>query len=145
MPSRRLHRHRCHPRRLPAQSTTLADCVIFLASFFGIAESEERQWIRTEPGQATIALTYGTAGALIIVFVSVYYSAQIFFLGAEFAKAYGDQRPVAAEKRPAIAVSEYTPAVSPLSYRKPLPEVINPTENQASASANYPQATPLAA
>jgi membrane protein len=36
--------------------------------------------------------TYGAAGALIIVFVWVYYSAQIFLLGAEFAKAHGDQR-----------------------------------------------------
>ena len=39
-----------------------------------------------------MAPTYGAAGALIIVFVWIYYSAQIFLLGAEFAKAYGDQR-----------------------------------------------------
>jgi membrane protein len=43
-------------------------------------------------GSSNMASTYGAAGALIIVFVWVYYSAQIFLLGAEFAKAYGDQR-----------------------------------------------------
>jgi membrane protein len=45
-------------------------------------------------GSSNMASTYGAAGALIIVFVWVYYSAQIFLLGAEFAKAYGDQRRV---------------------------------------------------
>jgi membrane protein len=43
-------------------------------------------------GSSNIASTYGAAGALIIVFVWVYYSAQIFLLGAEFAKAHGDLR-----------------------------------------------------
>jgi len=43
-------------------------------------------------GSSNMASTYGAAGALIIVFVWVYYSAQIFLLGAEFAKAHGDQR-----------------------------------------------------
>ena len=43
-------------------------------------------------GSSNMASTYGAASALIIVFVWVYYSAQIFLFGAEFAKAYGDQR-----------------------------------------------------
>jgi len=43
-------------------------------------------------GSSNMASTYGAASALIIVFVWVYYSAQIFLLGAEFAKAHGDQR-----------------------------------------------------
>jgi membrane protein len=43
-------------------------------------------------GSSNIASTYGAAGALIIVFVWVYYSAQIFLLGGEFAKACGDRR-----------------------------------------------------
>jgi membrane protein len=43
-------------------------------------------------GSSNMASAYGAAGALIIVFVWVYYSAQIFLFGAEFAKAYGDQR-----------------------------------------------------
>jgi membrane protein len=43
-------------------------------------------------GSSNMASIYGAASALIIVFVWVYYSAQIFLLGAEFAKAYGDWR-----------------------------------------------------
>jgi membrane protein len=43
-------------------------------------------------GGGNMASSYGAASALIIVFVWVYYSAQIFLLGAEFAKAYADQR-----------------------------------------------------
>jgi membrane protein len=39
-----------------------------------------------------MASTYGAADALIFAFIWVNYSAQILFLGAEFAKAYGDQR-----------------------------------------------------
>ena len=43
-------------------------------------------------GSSNMASTYGAAGALIIVFVWVFYSAQIFLLGAEFAKAHSNQR-----------------------------------------------------
>ena len=43
-------------------------------------------------GSSNMASTYGAAGALIIVLVWVYYSAQILLLGAEFAKAHSDQR-----------------------------------------------------
>jgi membrane protein len=43
-------------------------------------------------GSSNIASTYGAAGAIIIVLVWVYYSVQILLLGAEFAKAYTDQR-----------------------------------------------------
>jgi membrane protein len=39
-----------------------------------------------------VASTYGAAGALIIILLWVYYSAQIFLLGAEFTKAYSDLR-----------------------------------------------------
>jgi membrane protein len=43
-------------------------------------------------GSSNIASTYGAAAALIIILVWVYYSVQILLLGAEFAKAYTDQR-----------------------------------------------------
>lgn len=39
-------------------------------------------------GTAGIASTYGAAGSLVVVLIWVYYSAQIFFLGAEFTLAY---------------------------------------------------------
>jgi membrane protein len=43
-------------------------------------------------GSRNMTSSYGAASALIVVFVWVYYSAQIFLLGAEFAKTYGDWR-----------------------------------------------------
>lgn len=39
-------------------------------------------------GTAGIASTYGAAGSLVVILIWVYYSAQIFFLGAEFTRAY---------------------------------------------------------
>lgn len=39
-------------------------------------------------GKTSVANTYGAAGSLVIVLVWVYYSAQVFFLGAEFTCAY---------------------------------------------------------
>src|SRR4051794_14082106 len=42
-------------------------------------------------GKASFGSTYGAAGSLVIVLVWVYYSAQIFFFGAEFTQAYAKQ------------------------------------------------------
>lgn len=39
-------------------------------------------------GQSNISSSYGAAGALIILLVWIYYSAQIFLLGAEFSRAF---------------------------------------------------------
>jgi membrane protein len=55
-------------------------------------------------GQAAPGSTYGTAGALIVLLLWAYYSAQIFLLGAELAKAIADVRAAAAD-RPAAGVA----------------------------------------
>ena len=39
-------------------------------------------------GKSGVASGFGAAGSIAIVFVWVYYSAQIFLLGAEFSRAY---------------------------------------------------------
>jgi membrane protein len=39
-------------------------------------------------GSSAVASTYGAAGALIVLLLWVYYSAQIFLLGAEFTKVF---------------------------------------------------------
>jgi membrane protein len=48
-------------------------------------------------GSSAVASSYGAAGALIVVLLWIYYSAQIFLLGAEFTKIYashyGTQQP----------------------------------------------------
>ena len=41
-------------------------------------------------GKASVGSTYGAAGSLVAVVVWVYYSAQIFFFGAEFTRVYAD-------------------------------------------------------
>ena len=42
-------------------------------------------------GKSSVASSYGAAGSLVILLLWVYYSAQIFLLGAEFTKAYADR------------------------------------------------------
>jgi membrane protein len=42
-------------------------------------------------GSSAVTRAYGAAGGLIIVLLWVYYSAQIFLLGAEFTKAYAER------------------------------------------------------
>lgn len=50
-------------------------------------------------GRGSVTSTYGAAGSLVAVVVWIYYSAQIFFFGAEFTRVYADaQRP-----KPALA------------------------------------------
>ncbi len=39
-------------------------------------------------GRSAVASPFGAAGTLVVVIVWVYYSAQIFFLGAELTRAY---------------------------------------------------------
>ncbi len=43
-------------------------------------------------GRSAIASAYGAAGAVVVLLLWLYYSAQIFFLGAEFTHVYAKQR-----------------------------------------------------
>jgi membrane protein len=60
-------------------------------------------------GSSAIASTYGAAGSLIVLLLWVYYSAQIFLLGAEFTKVFANRhgskqgKPVAEGPAPADA------------------------------------------
>lgn len=42
-------------------------------------------------GRASIGSSYGAAGSLILILVWIYYSAQIFFMGAEFTRVYATE------------------------------------------------------
>ena len=42
-------------------------------------------------GNAGFASTYGAAGSVVLLIVWVYYSGQVFFLGAEFTKVFADR------------------------------------------------------
>jgi len=39
-------------------------------------------------GSSAVASSYGAAGSVVALMLWIYYSAQIFFLGAEFTKLY---------------------------------------------------------
>jgi len=66
-------------------------------------------------GKTGVATGYGAAGSLVIVLVWVYYSAQIFLLGAEFtwlyANRFGSWRGRNVAERPAPIVQDGTPPV----------------------------------
>jgi membrane protein len=45
-------------------------------------------------GNSAIASSFGTAGALVVILIWIYYSAQIFLFGAEFIQVYANWRGV---------------------------------------------------
>jgi uncharacterized BrkB/YihY/UPF0761 family membrane protein len=66
-----------------------------------------KQLIGIYLGKASFGSTYGAAGSLVVVLVWVYYSAQLFFFGAEFTKIYTETFGSRLDAR--LAVSPQTP------------------------------------
>ncbi len=56
-------------------------------------------------GKASVGSAYGAAASLVVLIVWVYYSAQIFFFGAEFTRVYADAHSVVPPPRKASAAS----------------------------------------
>ena len=84
-------------------------------------------------GKSGIASGFGAAGSLAVIFVWVYYSAQIFLLGAEFtwvyAKTFGSMR--------GLAETPKTPAIVPRSDAAPgSPESLSARPFQAKESTS---------
>jgi membrane protein len=50
-------------------------------------------------GKASIGSAYGAAGSVVVFIVWVYYSAQIFFMGAQFTHVYAERHGSRAERR----------------------------------------------
>jgi membrane protein len=65
--------------------------VIVGASFTALLFTAGKYLIGLYLGKASFGSTYGAAGSLVIVLVWVYYSSQLFFLGAEFTKIYTEK------------------------------------------------------
>jgi len=64
-------------------------------------------------GKSSLASSYGAAGSLVVLLAWVYYSAQVFFLGAEFTQVYANtfgSRFVAGKKWPAGKAPEQSNA-----------------------------------
>jgi membrane protein len=80
-------------------------------------------------GKSDVGSSFGTFGSIIIVMVWVYYSAQIFLLGAEFTWVYshasgsrqGDARPVHAPAMPTAAGVEPYAAATSMAERRRTP------------------------
>jgi membrane protein len=62
--------------------------VLVGASFTSLIFTVGKQLIGLYLGRTGIGSTYGAAGSLVLVLLWVYYSAQLFFFGAEFTKVY---------------------------------------------------------
>ena len=62
--------------------------VIVGACFTSFLFTIGKQFIGTYLGKASFGSTYGAAGSFALVLVWVYYSAQLFFFGAEFTRVY---------------------------------------------------------
>jgi membrane protein len=68
-------------------------------------------------GKSAVASAFGAAGSLVVLMVWVYYSAQIFLLGAEFTRMYAEEhgsRTTAAARVPA-AIRVQSAANSPIA------------------------------
>jgi membrane protein len=63
-------------------------------------------------GRAAYGSTYGAAGSILIVLVWVYYSAQLFFFGAEFTKVYAKKT----HRHPPAVVDPGAPKDAPLLH-----------------------------
>jgi membrane protein len=76
---------------VPEVALTWRD-VITGACFTSLLFTIGKQLIGMYLGQVNYASTYGAAGSLLIILAWVYYSAQLFFFGAEFTKIYAKRR-----------------------------------------------------
>ncbi len=72
--------------RLTWRDVLVGACVTSLVFTLG------KQLIALYLGKVSFGSTYGAAGSLVMLLVWVYYSAQLFFLGAEFTKVYTRRR-----------------------------------------------------
>ena len=117
---------------LPDRSLEWSDVVIG-AVVTGILFTVGKSLISWYIGSSAIASSFGAAGGLIVLLLWVYYSAQIFLLGAEFTKTYakthgskqagglsghsGNSRPVP-DRGAALAASSLSLSLRPRNHRQ---------------------------
>ncbi len=86
-------------------------------------------------GRASFGSTFGAAGSLVIVLVWVYYSAQIFFFGAEFTKVFTDEHG-------SVRLRSRSERRAPVSATQP-PQWMSLSSNAASGNAALPPIMPI--
>ncbi|MBV8830012.1 MAG: YihY/virulence factor BrkB family protein [Acidobacteriaceae bacterium] len=105
-------------------------------------------------GKASIGSTYGAAGSLVAVIVWIYYSAQIFFFGAEFTHVYSGsetgqsvtEKEEAQEKGPATSPMEPDTARETANATPPIrshPGTMSSPVPPPSATVSLPKPTRL--
>lgn len=77
--------------------------------------------------KATFVSTYGAAASIIVLIVWVYYSAQIFFLGAEFTKVFGNRYGSQPSLHPSGMVIASDQATPPAQA----PKILTPPESRS--------------
>jgi membrane protein len=83
-------------------------------------------------GHTANASAYGAAGALVLILLWIYYSAHIFFLGAEFTQIYARRHGSlgAGQDEAAVAIADVKRVVIPANNERPVPAVaVNLAEN----------------
>jgi membrane protein len=98
-------------------------------------------------GRSSVASSFGAAGSLVIVLLWVYYSAQIFLLGAEFTKTYSYRHGTRKGQEKPAPVG--MPQASKQGETQPPPKVQHgaryPAPEPAALYARSTEAPPLAA
>jgi membrane protein len=92
-------------------------------------------------GKASVGSAYGAAGSLVAVIVWVYYSAQIFFFGAEFTRVHADAHATA---QPFAAPVESHPARQPAPAPAGLPVAVQTAPEPEQLPARPVAAVPVA-
>jgi membrane protein len=64
-------------------------------------------------GKSGVGSAYGAAASLVVFIVWIYYSAQVFFLGAEFTRVYADRRGSRSRQIPSEAVKTKASGLAP--------------------------------
>jgi membrane protein len=75
-------------------------------------------------GKASVGSAYGAAGSLVAVIVWVYYSAQIFFFGAEFTRVHADAHMGPAEDKTGAAAAPVASNAANSVQRKSKPQML---------------------
>jgi membrane protein len=69
-------------------------------------------------GKAAVGSAYGAAGSLVVFMVWVYYSAQIFFMGAEFTHTFAERHGSRAHARSEVAVTPQSKEIRKFRHPK---------------------------
>ena len=123
---------------LPDRDLTWRD-VIVGAAVTGLLFTIGKSLIGLYLGSSSMASSYGAAGGLLIMLVWIYYSAQIFLVGAEFTKVYASNYGSLIGTEAAHSVAQAAEEPVPDTVRGPTPEPTRyPDEHGGSAPPRRP-------